>query len=120
MYLKRYEGVILCCDQALKIYPHGYAWMLRGDALAELGRYQEAIDSYNRAIDRALRIKPSDGEVWYNIARCYALQGNKEQAIENLQRAIELKPQRRAMAKIDYDFCSIWQDERFERLTQGR
>jgi superkiller protein 3 len=82
-----------------------------------LGRYEEAIASY----DQALKFKPDYHEAWYNKACCYALQGNIEQALENLQHAINLSPDEyREMAKTNSDFDSIRDDERFQILIQGQ
>ncbi|WP_016865047.1 TPR end-of-group domain-containing protein, partial [Fischerella muscicola] len=86
----------------------------RGIALRQLGRYEEAIASY----DKALEIKPDYHQAWYNKACCYALQVNIEQAIENLQKAIILNPECREMAKTDSDFDSIRDDERFQELIE--
>jgi tetratricopeptide (TPR) repeat protein len=87
-----------------------------GNALENLGRNEEAIASY----DKALEIKPDKHEAWYNKACSYALQGNIEQALENLQQAINLSPDKyREMAKTDSDFDNIRKDERFQALIQG-
>lgn len=49
----------------------------------------------------------------------YALQGNIEQAIENLQIAINLNPDTvKKWAKTDSDFHAIWEDARFQALIQ--
>ena len=66
-----------------------------------------------------MKIKPDDHQAWYDKACCYALQGNIEQALENLQKAINLNPdQWREWAKTDSDFDSIRGDERFQTLIQ--
>lgn len=58
-------------------------------------------------------------DAFYNKACCYALQGNVEQAIENLQQAINLSPDKcREAAKADSAFDSIREDERFQALIQ--
>lgn len=81
-----------------------------------LGRYEEAIASY----DKALEFKPDDHSAVYNKACCYALQGNIEQTLENLQQAINLSPDEyREKAKTDSDFDSIRDDELFQALIQG-
>lgn len=89
-------------------------WNNRGLALVNLGRHEEAIASY----DQALHLKPDYHAAWYNKACCYALQSNVELALEHLQRAIDLSPNKyRPMAKTDPDFASIRDDERFQTLV---
>jgi Uma2 family endonuclease len=64
-------------------------------------------------------MKPSNNEYFYKKACAYALQGNVEQAIENLQQAINLSPDKyRELAKTDSVFDSLRQDERFQALIQ--
>ena len=93
-------------------------------ALLQLGRLEEAIKSYDKAIeikpdndnawfnrgialrqlgrleeaiksyDKAIKIKPDCENAFYNKACCYALQNNIDQAIENLQIAINLNPEK--------------------------
>ncbi|NJL23173.1 MAG: tetratricopeptide repeat protein [Leptolyngbyaceae cyanobacterium SM1_3_5] len=77
-----------------------------------LKRYEDEIASY----DQAIAYKPDKHEAWYNKACCYGLQGNVEEAIENLQRAIELDSKYREMAKTDSDFDAIREDDRFKAL----
>jgi tetratricopeptide (TPR) repeat protein len=80
-----------------------------------LGRFEEAIASYNKALE----FKPDYADAFYNKACCYALQGDVEQALENLQQAIKLSPDiYRDMAKTDSDFESIRDSERFKALLQ--
>jgi tetratricopeptide (TPR) repeat protein len=64
-------------------------WNSRGLALAHLGRYVEAIDSY----DRALKSQPNFGEAFYNKACTYALMGEVRLALDSLQQAIYINPQ---------------------------
>ncbi|WP_024970206.1 TPR end-of-group domain-containing protein, partial [Microcystis aeruginosa] len=84
----------------------------RGSALDDLGRYEEAIASY----DQAIKINSNDADAYYNKACCYGLQNNVELAIENLQRAINLDVKYQDMAKTEQDFEQIRGDERFQRL----
>jgi tetratricopeptide (TPR) repeat protein len=115
--LGRNEEAIASYDKALEIKPDDHeAWYNRGIALRKLGRNEEAIASY----DKALEIKLDYHEAWYNKACYYALQSNIEQALENLQQAINLSPEEvREMAKADSDFDSIRDDKCFQALIQG-
>ena len=56
--------------------------------------------------------------MWYNKARCYALQNNIESAIENLQQALNVCPQYLQIMQINSDFNKIRFDERFQALFQ--
>ncbi|MEH2398375.1 tetratricopeptide repeat protein [Nostoc sp.] len=114
--LGRNEEAIASYDQALKFKPdYHVAWNNRGYALDELRRFEETITSY----DQALKFKPDYYLAWYNKACCYTLQGNIEQALENLQKAINLSADKcREWAKIDSDFDSLREDERFQALIQ--
>ena len=81
-----------------------------------LGWYEEAIDCF----DKALQINPNHANAYYNKACIYALENQVELALENLQRAIELEPERfRELAKTDADFDGIRGDVRFQELLLG-
>ena len=81
-----------------------------------MGRWEEAIASY----DKALEIQPNDANTFYSKACCYALEGNVDLAIENLQQAINLNPNEyREAAKTDSVFDGIRGDNRFQALIQG-
>ena len=91
-------------------YPE--AWNNRGVALGNLGRFEQAIASY----DQAIKINSNYANAYYNKACCYGLQNNVELAIENLQRAINLDVKYQDLAKTDKDFEQIRGDERFQSL----
>ncbi|MCY7282907.1 MAG: tetratricopeptide repeat protein, partial [Cyanobacteria bacterium CAN_BIN43] len=90
------------------------AWENRGLSLSALGRYEEAIASY----DRSIAIKPDDASAFYNKACCYGLQNQVELAVDFLQQAIELDPQCKDMAKTDTDFELIRGSDRFQALIE--
>ena len=87
----------------------------KGTALANLGRYEEAIAAY----DQALAIKPDKHAALYNKACCYGLQGDVEKAVECLNAAISLDSESLELAKTDTDFDPIRHDERFRALVEG-
>jgi tetratricopeptide (TPR) repeat protein len=122
---------------------------LRGRALANLGRYEDAIASF----DQALKLKPDLHEAWYNrglalrdlgrdedvIASfqralkyqpendgapgtpgtCPEILERHEDAIASLQTAINLSSEWRERAETDPDFDAIRQDDRFQALLKN-
>ncbi|MBE9143844.1 CHAT domain-containing protein [Planktothrix mougeotii] len=74
----------------LEFKPDGYeAWNNRGVDLADLGRFEEAIDCYNKA----LKFKPDGYEAWLNRGAilCDRL-GKYQEAIYSFEKALEFKP----------------------------
>ncbi|PID58434.1 MAG: hypothetical protein CR986_07825 [Ignavibacteriae bacterium] len=66
---------------------HG-AWNNKGNALDGLGRQEEAIAAY----DKALEIKPDSHEAWYNKGDALDALGRQEAAIAAYDKALEIKP----------------------------
>ncbi|PZO51301.1 TPR end-of-group domain-containing protein [Phormidesmis priestleyi] len=91
------------------------AWFNRGLILQRLGRYDDAIISY----DRVLKIEPENAFALYNKAKCYALQNNVALAIESLAQAIALDPRVRENAKSDADFDTIRGNALFQALLES-
>jgi tetratricopeptide (TPR) repeat protein len=61
---------------------------LKGNVSYDLGRYEEAIASYQRAVD----IKPDKHDAWYNRGNALADLGRYEEAIASYDRAVDIKP----------------------------
>lgn len=101
-------------DKALELQPDKYqAWHNRGQILRQLGRFQEAIANY----DVAIELKPDYAIAWYNKACCYALQGNTELALLNLQQTFQLNAvQYLSKAKTDPDFDKIRANQQFQNF----
>lgn len=100
------------------------AWYNRAVALKKIGRFAEAIASY----DQIIALQPDDPNLYYQKACVYALEkqaGDRtnsqealatitRQAIENLSKAIELNPQKyRQLCKNDSKLHTIREDVRF-------
>jgi len=108
------EEAIVSYDQAITIKPDKYeAWYNRGYSLDDLGRKEEAIASY----DQAIVIKHDYAPAFFNKACCYALQNQVDLAVDCLQHAIALDPKLKDQAKIDTDFDSIRESDRFQALV---
>ncbi len=63
-------------------------WFDRGNELYGLGRYEEAISSYERAI----KFKSDYHQAWFNRGSALANLGRSEEAIASFERAIQFKP----------------------------
>ena len=114
--LGRYEDAIRSYDAALAIKPNAFTWGKKGLAMSNLGRYEDAIVAYNKA----LALKPDYDNALYNKACAYALWNKPDEALEFLQKAIELAPEKYIeLAKTDTDFDSLREDPRFQSLIQS-
>ncbi|WP_292696929.1 MULTISPECIES: tetratricopeptide repeat protein [unclassified Nostoc] len=60
-------------------------WFGCGNSLRKLQRYDEAIASY----ERALELQPEFHWAWCHKARCHALKNDRDLAIESLTQAIK-------------------------------
>jgi tetratricopeptide (TPR) repeat protein len=112
--LKNFEKAITAIDEAINLKPQEVLLRAnRGIILARYGRYTEALADCEQAIKQ----DPKHESGYYGKACCYALQGDIGQAIDNLQKAIDIAPRRsRNEAKHNPDFDSIRDDERFRAL----
>jgi Flp pilus assembly protein TadD len=86
-------------------YTHGVAMM-------NLGRWDEAREH----LDRARKASPKADHVVYAMAVLDCLTGEAESAIQNLQFAIQLRPENRYHARNDEDFSFLQEDPRFTEL----
>jgi tetratricopeptide (TPR) repeat protein len=66
----------------------GFAYTLRGAALAELGRYQDALAE----LERAVEIDPDLALVWHELGYVAYKLGDKNRALLALDRAFALEP----------------------------
>lgn len=88
-------------------------WCAKGLAEAKCQRLKEAIASY----DQATCLKPNFYQAWFGKARSYALNGNNNLALEALEAAIKLNPERcREGAKTEQVFEQLRQMPEFKKL----
>ncbi len=118
-------------------------------SLTDLGKYQEAIASLDKALeinpdldlawnnhgaalfslgkhqeaiadyDKAIEINPDYHEAWYNKAASYAQQNDLDSALKNLEHAFSLNAELRESAKTDSNFDAIRGDQRFKDLIEN-
>jgi tetratricopeptide (TPR) repeat protein len=78
-------------DRALQQDPRrSQIWVQRGLVLMDLNLYGLAIQSF----DRALQMDPDDAEAHYAKACCCAWEGQVPQALQALEQALRLQPER--------------------------
>jgi tetratricopeptide (TPR) repeat protein len=102
-------------DLALSLEPKKlYILHAKASLMYELANYAAAILVYQKIVE----IEPKDALGWYDLACCYALQGDSEPALTNLKKAIELEPDLfKSQARTDTDFRSIQEHPTFKSLT---
>ncbi|MGC8725762.1 MAG: tetratricopeptide repeat protein [Thermoplasmata archaeon] len=85
--LKNYNKVVETIDHALQISSdNAELWVMRGDSLTELGRYEDALNSYKEAIFQK-------GNDFNLIKKVFTLQikiNKKDEAIESINKLVEL------------------------------
>ena len=85
-----------------------------GIAFGKLGRYEESL----KASDKAIELKPDYAGAWYTRGCTYSLKGDKENALNNLSRSIDLDAKYKEYARKDEDFKNLWDDEDFKKVTR--
>lgn len=89
LHLRQFEKAIDFITRAIcKNDGIGSFFSNRGAACKGLGRLDDAINNYERAIE----LEPSNAAFVYNLAISLALAGDREKAIKAYRRALELKP----------------------------
>ena len=82
--------------------------------LYEAGKYAEAADKGLELI----AARPDQAYLYYNVACCESLAGRRTEAVEHLQRAIDMWDGCRAMAENDSDFDPIRGEPDFQALVR--
>lgn len=84
-----------------------------GVSLTNLQRYPEA----RSVLEKARRLLPKADYVYYALASLAALTGDADNALDNLGRALRLRPESRFHARNDPDFRPLEADPRFLELV---
>ena len=83
-----WEKAIAAYDKVIDLNQDGSAYNNRGAAQLELGRYQAAIDDF----DKAIRLQPDFADAYYNQGTAWLALNEFNLAISYLDEAIRLKP----------------------------
>ncbi len=89
--------------------------------------YHHAVFEKNRGnVDRALELlkktagrRDGDGRLHYLAACCHALQGDVDQALQSLRKAIAASDQNRIQARLDTDLAALRGHQGFTELLAG-
>ena len=109
------EFEIQFCKEILRSNAHHFeALVLLGDAYTRNGEYQKGLE-----MDlRLSRMKPENKFVRYNLACSYALTGQNDKALLNLNKAVELGYRDVEQLRQDKDLEPIKSDPRFQSLIK--
>lgn len=98
-------------DEILKIRPGDLeALTYKADAAMEIREYHWAMSLCNRVLE----LDENNGPALYQRACAYARLGAEEQALEDIQRAIETTPSLRDLVSEEADFESLYGHKKFE------
>ena len=89
MEKEKYHEVISFCDKALKInsdLPEAYSF--KGNALYNLGEYNDAAESFSHAIEK----EPDEAEHYYDRSWSYCNLDKYEDSIIDINKALEIEP----------------------------
>jgi hypothetical protein len=91
---------------------NGRAWYRLGYSLHAMGKYEQAVQAFQRAVDIG-----NHPVAMYNLACAYARSGNKDKAIEWLNKSLNAGFPNPAQVSTDNDFDSLRDDGRFKEVT---
>ena len=89
----------------LSIYPDDRdAWYNIGNDLRYMKQYEEALKSYNKALEMDAFMPGT----YINIATCYSLTGRHQQAVDNYLKAFELRPEWITSGNLNHEFGTTY------------
>jgi tetratricopeptide (TPR) repeat protein len=112
---KKWPEAATAWQRVVDVNPHlGEAWLGLGIARQENKDYHKAIAAFGKSLE--LRYGYPFGSA-YRIARCHALLGEKEQALEWLQKALDLGLRNLQLLRDQEDFRALRDDDRFKKMA---
>lgn len=92
----------------------GNLWLMLGTARYQLRQYRQALEPYQKAVALGA-LDAATGA--YQIARCYAALGEKEAALQALERALAARYRYRARLAREEQWKVLQNEERFKALA---
>jgi tetratricopeptide (TPR) repeat protein len=114
--IARAQTYIHVCNQKLSRPPSSPR---DADELYDRGVVALNIGDFTQArafFEKALRLRPNEPHVLYSLAVTHAQAGAPEQALDYLNRSIQMQPRFRTQAMNDADFSELREDKRFLEL----
>jgi adenylate cyclase len=103
-------------ERHVELYPEdARALYLGAGALIETGDVKRSLEW----VARALAIDPEETSILYNVACTYSILGEKEQALDCLEKAVRNGFGHKEWIENDPDFTSLHNHPRFRALLQG-
>jgi len=78
------------------------------------GDFEEA----QKLLEKALKLKPDDGKIYYALADLNSLAGQTDASLEHLKKAIQIDKYFRILAQNETDFQPLWEDKKFKLITR--
>jgi Flp pilus assembly protein TadD len=83
--------------------------------LSRQGKHEEARAEINEAVKRNAAVDP---DIAYAVGSVYALEGDRDQAFEWLNRSVALGNENRPLFEHDPNLLRIREDHRFQQLLE--
>src|SRR5215813_11682874 len=112
---RQWDEAVTLWDQVVRANPVQVSyWLSLAGAAYQAKNYRKAIPAYEKVIELRGGL-PANAA--YNIACCYALMGEKEQALQWLQKAFDMGFRNVANAQTDPNLQSLRDDARYRKLV---
>jgi len=111
-----FNGALPYYEKAIEVNPtNPVLFDLKGYSLLRAGRTHDAV----AALEHAITLDP--GYVWghYNLALAYWAEGEKDQAVGEVRKAIEIDPALRKQIREDGQFSAFRESAEFRQLIHG-
>ena len=89
-YIEKWEfaRALEVAEELVTVRGNARDWLSRGLVLGNLGRHEEALESF----DRAIELDPNDALAWLSRGAALGNLGRHQEALESFDKAIELDP----------------------------